>query len=88
MAKFKFELNRSGVAELLKGSEMAKITSEYGIQVQSACGGVGSVGAEEFKSETAVRGTRVVTTVSADSAHAYHSNMKYNTLLKALGSVR
>lgn len=86
--KFKFELNRSGVAELLKGSEMTNIVSECATKVQEACGGYGSATSEEFSSETVVSGTRVVATVRADTPRAYYSNLKHNTLVKAMSSIK
>lgn len=84
MSKVKFELNRAGVAQLLKGAEMQGILSEYAEEVRGRCT-AGSVGTEEYASAVQVRGSRAVGTVRADSAHAYYSNLKHNTLLKALG---
>lgn len=86
--KVTFELNREGVAELLKGPEMEKILSEVGETVKEQCGGFGNVSSEEYVTKTQVRGTRVVTTVAADTPHAYYSNLKHNTLVKALRSIK
>lgn len=80
----KFELNRAGVAQLLKGAEMQGILGEYASEVQSRCT-AGNVGPEEYEAAVSVRGTRAVGTVRTDSPHAYYSNLKHNTLLKALG---
>lgn len=88
MSKYKFVLNRSGVAELLKGAEMREIIQDCTTSVQEAAGAIGTVGKEGYKSEVKNGGQRVYGVVSCDSAHAYHSNMKHNTLLKALGSVK
>ena len=79
MGKFKFELNRQGVAELLKGNEMASILREAGHRV-AATAGAG------FEADTKVIGTRQVCLISADTPEAKNRNLKENTLLKALGS--
>lgn len=81
--KVKFELNRAGVAELLKGSEMQQILSDYAGQVQRRCT-AGGAGSDEYEAVTEIKGTRAVATVRAASAHAYYSNLKHNTLLKAV----
>ena len=82
----RFELDRAGVAELLKGPEMQAILTEYAGQVQSRCTAGQSVGAEEYEAVTEVKGTRAVATVRAASPNAYYSNLKHNTLLKAVSS--
>lgn len=80
MSKTKFVLNRDGVKELLKGPEMKSIILDYGEQVQSAAGG-------DYKVELVSGENRVWATISPDSIPAYYSNLKHNTLLKALGSL-
>lgn len=81
MGKFKFELNKQGVAELLKGDKMAGILSDAGHRA-AATAGVG------FETDTKVIGTRQVCLISADTPEAKRRNLKENVLLKALGSVR
>ena len=84
MAKrVRFELNRAGVAELLKGPEMQQALSEHAARVQQRCT-AGGAGAEEYEAVTEVKGTRAVATVRTASSHAYYSNLKHNTLLKAV----
>lgn len=83
MSNVKFELNRAGVAELLKGAEMQGILSEYAEQVRQHCS-AGSAGPDEYEATTAVKGTRAVATVRAATPRAYYSNLKHNTLLKAV----
>lgn len=83
--KVKFELNRAGVAELLKGAEMQSVLSEYAGQVKQRCN-AGDADPSEFEAITEVKGTRAVATVRAASSHAYYSNLKHNTLLKAVSS--
>ena len=84
MSDFRFELNYAGVGELLKGEAMQGILKDYAQQVQGRCS-AGSVSPEEFGVETKVRGSRAVATVKAATPHAYRSNLKHNTILKAVG---
>lgn len=86
--KFKFELNKSGVGELLKGDKMGSILEEITETVRGNTGGIGNCPSSEYKASVKNKGTRLVGTVSVDSRHAYYSNMKHNTLLKALRSVK
>lgn len=83
MSNVEFELNREGVAELLKSTEMQQILSSYAGQVCRNCT-AGGVGIEEYESEVVVGRTRAVANVRAATAHAYYSNLKHNTLLKAV----
>lgn len=78
MADFKFELNRAGVGELLKSSEMQKILASYGDDV------IGNLG-EGHSKNVAVLSTRAVCSVHADTYEARKKNLNQNTLLKALG---
>ena len=81
MGKFKFELNKQGVAELLQGDKMAGVLSEAGRRA-AATAGAG------FEADTKVIGTRQVCLISADTPEAKRRNLKENVLLKALGSVK
>lgn len=81
MANIQFELNRKGVAELMKSSEMQSILSQYGSRFLNACPDIG------YEAETKVGKTRASTTVRAETAHAYYENRKNHTLQKALGAV-
>lgn len=80
MSRVKFELNRDGVKELLKGAEMQGIIKDYAQQVQGAAG-------DGYEAEMVTGANRVWATIKAGTAHAYYSNLKHNTLLKALGSI-
>lgn len=80
MAKgFEFKLNRAGVRELLQSSEMRGIIEDKAKAVQATAG-------EGFEMEVNTMPTRVVAHIHADTPKAYYTNMKHNTLLKALGS--
>lgn len=80
MADVRFELNRQGVAELMKSSEMQEILSGYGTKALSACPDIG------YEASTRVGKTRAVGIVKVASAHAFYENRKNHTLQKALGA--
>lgn len=81
MAKFRFELNREGVSELLKSQKMQEILAAKAEQISGAVG-------DGYKAETKVYKRRAVAEVRADTPKAYYSNLKHNTLLKALGGAK
>lgn len=78
MSNVKFELNRAGVRELLQSAEMKSVIDDYVNQVQKRAG-------DEYEAVVKTGATRVSGTVRAATPHAYYSNLKHNTLLKALG---
>ena len=78
MSKVKFELNSAGVRELLQSAEMSAICKQYADQVASRCGDGYEVTVHTGK-------TRVNASVHAATFKARRSNLKHNTLLKALG---
>lgn len=84
MSKVKFKLNKAGVAELLKSKEMQDILQREGEAVRGRCT-AGTVGPEEYGAEIRILDTRAVAVVHASTVHAYRSNLKHNTLVKALG---
>ena len=81
MAKFKFELNRQGVRELLQSSEMRSICNEAANQVATNAG-------DGYEVSVVTGRNRVNARVSPANAEAYYKNLKHNTLLKALGGLR
>lgn len=80
---FKFELNRAGVAELLKSAEMQGILTEKAEEVRQRCT-AGNVSPDKYEASTTVKSSRAVATVRAATAHAANSNLKHNTLVKAV----
>lgn len=78
MSNVKFTLNRSGVGELLKGSEMQNLLTKLGNDVASRAG-------DDYKSVASVKPTRAISTIMPDSVKAHYENLKHNTLLNALG---
>ncbi len=79
--KVKFELNSDGVKELLKGPEMQSIIRECAGAVLDSAG-------DHYEMEIKEGANRCWGTVRPVDAHGYYSNLKHNTLLKALGGVR
>ena len=77
MAKMKFKLNRSGVASLMKSSEMQGVLEEKAAGVRNRAG-------EGYKQDIYVGKTRANAMVYADTYQAKKDNMKNNTLLKAV----
>lgn len=77
MSSFKFELNRKGVSELLKGQEIQKVLSEKASEIKGRAG-------DGYVQDTKVGKTRANAMVYPDSAEAYFKNLKHNTLLKAI----
>ena len=75
--EFKFELNRAGVGELLKGEAIQGILKEHASEIQSRAG----VG---YSSDSYVGATRANAMVFPDSPEAYFRNLKNNNLLKAI----
>ena len=77
MSDFKFVLNREGVRSLLKSGEMKSIVEEMARGIAGRAG----VG---YTTDSYVGKTRVNAMVYPNSPHAYFSNLKHNTLLKAM----
>ena len=79
--KFVFELNSEGVKELLNSPEMKDILVEKAKMVQQTAGKDYEVNLFEGKNRPNV-------SIGAMTKKAKKDNLKHNTLLKALGSVR
>lgn len=77
MAKVKFELNRQGVSQLLKGTEMQNVLRNHAQQTAAACG-------HGYKTDIHVGTNRANAGVYADSESAKRDNLKNNTILKNL----
>lgn len=77
MAKVNIVLNKSGVRELLKSSEMQQICMEHATDAASACG-TGYEAQERNYPER--KGAAVVAVTHA----AKRDNLKNNTILKSL----
>lgn len=81
MSNVKFVLNRAGVRELLRSDEMQAIVQEKANRIQKTCGPGYSVSTLKGRN-------RVNSSVSAETIRAKRSNLKHNTLIKAVKSAR
>lgn len=75
---FKFKLNRKGVQELMKSSNMMGICTDIANQVRGRAG-------DGYEVSTYTGKTRVNASVYAATAKARKDNLENNTLLKARG---
>lgn len=75
--KFKFELNREGVRELLRSPEMMEICKEYADRAQASLG-------DGYEVSTYTGTNRVNAMVAAESYEAKKENLEDNTILKAV----
>lgn len=77
MSKTKFELNRAGVAELMKSSEMMGVCRKYADKAVNQLG-------NGYKVSEYTGKTRVNVSVSAQTYEARKENSQNNTILKAV----
>lgn len=77
MSNIKFTLNKSGVRELLRSSEMMEICQEYANAVAHRAG-------TGYEVSTHTGRNRVNASVTAGTFEAKQDNLKNNTLLKAV----
>lgn len=81
-SRYRFELNRKGISELMKSEEMQTVLKQYANSVQGYAG-------EGYTVSVYRNGrTRSNASVHAETREARKDNLENNTLLKALGSVR
>jgi hypothetical protein len=78
MADYKFKLSKEGVIELLKSEEMSDVCYRYASKVAAIAG-------DGYEADRYAGKSRVNSSVRATTPKAYYSNLKHNTLLKALG---
>lgn len=78
MANFKFELNQSGVRELLQSSEMMAICKGYADNALASLG-------DGYEVSTYVGKSRVNASVIATTYAAKKENSETNCILKAVG---
>lgn len=77
MSSFKFKLNRSGVRELMKSTEMQSVLTNYASNIRNRCG-------NGYEQDIYVGTNRANAMVSAATIKAKRDNKKNNTLLKAV----
>lgn len=80
MSKVKIELDSGAVADLLKTDEARQLVESKANEVcqRARSGGL------DYGTDTMIGPHRAVARVYPESVHAYYSNLKHNTLLKAL----
>lgn len=77
MGNVQVKLNTAGVRELLKSPEIKSVCNEYANQIAARAG-------DGYEVEPRNYPERSGYAVKAADAHAYYSNLKYNTLVRAL----
>ena len=77
MSKVKFQLNSSGVRNLLQSSEMQHVLTEYATRVRNRAG-------DGYEQDIFVGKNRANAMVSATTKKAKKDNLENNTLLKAV----
>lgn len=78
MKKFKFKLNKKGVASLMKSEEMQDVLKKHASNVMNRLD-------KGYKKDLYIGKRRANVAISADSFKAKRDNLKNNTLLKAVG---
>lgn len=78
MNKADFKLNKAGVRELMRSSEMMDAMTGYAQQIRSRAG-------DGYEISQFVGKSRVNASVFADTYEARKDNLENNTLLKARG---
>lgn len=77
MGKFRFELFRNGVFELMRSAEMQAVLQEHAEKVKQRAG-------DGYEMDTYVGPHRANCMIFANTADAWRDNLENNTLLKAL----
>lgn len=77
MSNFKFELNRSGVAELMKSGNMQKVLAKHASNIRGRAG-------SGYSQDMYVGKNRANAHVWAETKDARSDNLKNNTLLKSV----
>lgn len=77
MSKFRFTLNRKGVSDLMKSTEMQGILEEKAENIRKRCG-------SGYESNVYVGKRRANAMVRTKSYQAKRDNQRNNTLLKAV----
>lgn len=86
MSDFRFELNRSGVRDMLRSEEMQNILG--GLAEDVLNNAQSQSGQNGYVKTVYVGKNRANASVHAETLLAKRENSKNNTLLKALGSAR
>lgn len=76
-----FELDREGVKDFMRSAEVQELCETIASQVCASLG-------DGYEVDTFVGETRANASVGAVTPHAYYSNLKHNTILKAVQGVK
>lgn len=77
MGKMKFKLNRKGVSELMKSTEMQEVLKGHATGIRNRCG-------DGYEQDIYVGKSRANAMVSASTYQAKADNFRNNTILKAV----
>ena len=77
MSNLRFELNRKGVAELMKSKKMQDVLEDYASGIKSRSG-------DGYEQDMHVGKNRANARVWADTQQARSDNLKNNTILKSV----
>lgn len=77
MSKIQFELNRKGVADLMKSASMQDVLKGYATGIKNRAGA-------GYEQDIHVGKNRANAMVWADTPHAKAENYEHNTLLKSV----
>lgn len=82
-----FKLDSKGVRDLLKASSTKEACKPYADRILSFCQGFSDAG-DGYVQEDYTGKFRDGYSVKVESPHAYYSNLKHNTLEKAIGGAK
>lgn len=80
MGSVKVVMDPQGMEEFMKSDEVAEVCRKYADKIVEVCG-------EGYEADTYVGAHRVNAGVKVATPHAYYSNLKYNTLVRAISEV-
>lgn len=87
VSNWKFEHDQSGYFAVMQSSEVQSMLNQYGSRVLNAANGSGHAG-DDYSMQQSIDSQRAKVLIKPNSIHARRSNLKHNTLLKALGSTK
>lgn len=85
MSRVRFDLNLSGLNQLMKSPEMQSILTQKGSEVLARVNGMKQDPDAEYGMSTKTINWIAVTNVRAENGAAVRENLEQNSLLKALG---
>lgn len=80
MSKVKVVMDPRGMEEFMKSDEIAEVCRKYADKIVDVCG-------EGYEADTYIGEHRVNAGVKTTTPHAHYSNLKHNTMLRAISEV-